>query len=90
MLASGFMINADNLGDWFVYKYISPYKYGYEALIINEYDNLNGVDGDEADDYVDDKNFSESFSQACWAMVGLTIGLRVLAYFILRLVSRKV
>ena len=90
MLCGGFLINNDRLGDWFVYRFISPYMYGYEALIINEYDNLDGVDEGKADDYVDHMEFSESFSQACWAMVGLTIGLRVLAYFILRLVSRKV
>lgn len=90
MLASGFMIDSDQLGDWFVYKYISPYRYGYEGLIRNEYDNLDGVNSDLADDYVDNKHFEETFGEACWIMLGLTFGLRILAFLALKLVTRKI
>lgn len=90
MLAGGFMVDNDQLGSWFVYKYISPYRYGYEGLIRNEYDNLDGITTKDADSYVSNKHLNESYGEACWILLGISIGIRIIAYYALKFVTRKI
>ena len=42
MLFSGFFVNLDNVQPYLkVFEYISLYKYGNAALLLNEYNDLN-------------------------------------------------
>jgi hypothetical protein len=90
MLAGGFMIDNDQLADWYVIKYISTFRYGYEALVINEYDNLDGLSSKEEQDYVQSKHFSETYCEACGILISLSVIIRLLAFFVLKLKTRHI
>lgn len=90
MLCAGYFVNEDDLADWFFLKYISPHRYAYTALIRNEYDNLPDLSEEAEDDYVDEQNFVVNYSEAMWVLFGLALGIRILDYFMLKLVCRKV
>jgi hypothetical protein len=90
MLAGGFMIDNDQLADWYVIKYISTFRYGYEALVINEYDNLDGLSSKEEQDYVQSKHFSETYAEACGILISLSVIIRLLAFFVLKLKTRHI
>ena len=42
MLFAGFFVNQDNI-PWFLieFQYLSIFKYGYQALFLNEYEDLD-------------------------------------------------
>jgi hypothetical protein len=90
MLCAGYFVNEDDLADWFFLKYFSPHRYTFEALIRNEYDDLPDLNSDNEDNYIDEYNFTESYSEAMWILFGIAVGLRVLDFFLLKLVCRRV
>lgn len=90
ILASGFMIDNDQLADWYLIKYISTFRYGYEALVINEYDNLDGLSSKEEHDYVQGKHFSETYAEACGILISLSVIIRIIAFFILKFKTRHI
>lgn len=49
MLFAGFFVNQDNIPVWLIeFQYLSIFKYGYQALMLNEYQDLRL----ECQDYV--------------------------------------
>ena len=41
MLFAGFFVNQDNIPKWLIeFQYLSIFKYGYQALMLNEYEGL--------------------------------------------------
>lgn len=90
MLCAGYFVNEDDLADWFFIKYFSPHRYGYEALIRNEYDDLPDFNSKHEDNHIDNLNFTENYSEAMWVLFGIAVGVRVLDFFLLKLVCRKV
>lgn len=41
MLFAGFFVNQENIPKWLIeFQYLSIFKYGYQALMLNEYEGL--------------------------------------------------
>ena len=41
-LVSGLLVNLDQIPDWFFFKWISPFRYGFESMVRNEFTHLDG------------------------------------------------
>ena len=45
MIFSGFFVNTQDVPPWFIWiEAISPFRYGFEALIFNEFDSIGDID----------------------------------------------
>ena len=81
---------------------MSPFKYGYEILAVNEYTGLdlyctagqyvgNGVcPVTQGSQVLDTLGFQQSYLQrGFWVLFGLFIGFRIIAFFILKTQANK-
>jgi ABC-type multidrug transport system permease subunit len=67
-------------------QYISPIKYGSEAMLSNEFANdPNNI----SQDLYSFLSYSLGYNYCCAILILLTLGLRVIAYFCLRMRVRK-
>lgn len=76
---AGLFVNIDDVPDWLPWKWLSPFRYAFEALIRNEYDNLSDMSHHLRHKAVDDLNFSYNYWEDIWILVILFIGFRFLA-----------
>ena len=88
MMFGGFFANSSSYPDWVTWlQYISPIRYGLEALVLNEFEHRKYAPGD--------KNFAEylGFDLGMWRclviLAGMTIGLRLLAMIFLKLLVAR-
>lgn len=82
VLFSGFFKNASNLPEWIGWiQYLSPIKYGFEALTINQIGSEGPI--------IEFLNFSLGFWACIGCLFGLTIGFGLLALFFLWLLRNK-
>eukprot|EP00359_Climacostomum_virens_P001376 CAMPEP_0204897492 /NCGR_PEP_ID=MMETSP1397-20131031/772_1 /ASSEMBLY_ACC=CAM_ASM_000891 /TAXON_ID=49980 /ORGANISM="Climacostomum Climacostomum virens, Strain Stock W-24" /LENGTH=557 /DNA_ID=CAMNT_0052065257 /DNA_START=31 /DNA_END=1704 /DNA_ORIENTATION=+ len=85
---AGLVVNFEDIPDWFFIKYISPFRYSYEAIYKNEYDNLSGMDSDLRDEAVDRMNFQDSFNDAAAYLCAIVGVLLIVNAVFLRVVNR--
>jgi len=88
MVMSGFFTNNQNFAPYLLpFYYISPFKYGYETMFINEYTDIQPLycvnSGDPICNQLAEQNFPTSFSQDLYILIGLNAFLKFLAFFIL-------
>ena len=52
----GIFLNIEDIPEWLPWKWLSPIRFSFEAMIRNEYDNLNSMSSDLSDAAVDHLN----------------------------------
>ena len=75
--------------EWFVIKYISPCFYAFEAMLKNEFDNLQDTDQLLIDQSLDKMHFPHSFREAVIYLSITIIGMRIANGILLKLVNLK-
>jgi hypothetical protein len=70
-------------------KWLSPYRYAYEALIRNEYDDLYEMDYSRREDAVDMLNLQNEYWKDIWILAIIFIGSRVIGYLACLFMNRK-
>jgi ABC-type multidrug transport system ATPase subunit len=84
---AGLVVNVDDIPNWFIIKYISPFRYSFEALYKNEYDNLD-MSSALRDQAVDRMNFPDSFNDAVTYLGAIAGSLMVLDAILLSWMNR--
>ena len=86
MLLSGFFAAADNFAPYLIpFKYLSSYKYSYQAFTHIEYTDMSplncfNVAPDICNPIATSFTFDEPFSASIVGMVCLLVGLRICAF----------
>lgn len=96
MLFAGFFVNQENIPVWLIeFQYLSIFKYGYQALFLNEFYDLDLECDDpslpvaEQCDPIADFNSPEDLGASIGALCGLYVGCYLLSLIILKTVSSK-
>ena len=95
MLFAGFFVNQSNIPIWLIeFQYLSFFKYGYQALMLNEYTDLHLQCMDPSPGQVrcnplGDFKSPETLGESVIALGGMYIGCYVLALIFMKLLSRK-
>jgi ABC-type multidrug transport system permease subunit len=80
---AGVFKNFANFPDWVGWiQYISPLKYCFISMLVNETNNKPSM--------IDQLNFDLEMWPSIFALIGLSIGLRLLALFFLWLLKTKI
>ena len=77
MLGSGFLVNFENLPDWFFPKYLSPYNYAFEIGTRNEFTDLHTIKSSRLDGTIHKLHLPFQIEEAFGIMIGLIIVLRI-------------
>ena len=88
-LFSGFLINQANMPVWLAWlRFLSPFKYTIEAALRNEFDGVDlSVYG--GFDPVQQLNLTIGMWNCVYILIGMGLGFRILACFLLKLLVRK-
>jgi ATP-binding cassette, subfamily G (WHITE), eye pigment precursor transporter len=97
MLFAGFFVNQDNIPIWLIeFQYLSFFKYGYQALMLNEYTDLKLECMDPPKgkyipkcDPLGDFNSPQTLTESALALVGMYVGCYIFALISMKLLSRK-
>jgi ABC-type multidrug transport system ATPase subunit len=84
---AGLVVNADDIPDWYFIKYFSPFRYAYEAVFRNEYDNLD-MSSELKNGAIDRMNFPDSFNEAAGYLCAIIASLIILNAVLLRVANR--
>lgn len=82
-LCSGFLVNYDNIPDWFFLKWISPYYFSFQAGIIPQLEDLSGARsvGREAKDQL---NLPNTYNECIIFIILVIVLYRVIDFFLLK------
>ena len=87
MLVSGFFVSQDNMIPvMYPLKYISPYKWSFQALVLNEYRDLT-LSCSPTWNPVQSLGFKETMELSIWVTAILGVSFHVMAYFALLAVT---
>lgn len=75
MLGSGFLVNFENLPDWFFPKYVSPYNYAFQMATRNEFHDLKSID--HPHERLKSLHLPQGLEEAACIMLGLIIFIRI-------------
>ena len=89
IIFGGYMINLDDAGVWIRWlQYLSPIRYGTEALVYNEFeDNGRFTNGEQV---MDDYRYNVGLYESLIILFGIAIFLRISALIFLKLTVKKV
>ena len=82
IVCGGLFLNIDDIPQWLPWKWFSPARWAFEAMIRNEYDDLHDMDHKLRDDAVDDLNLAYHYWKDFWILCILFMGFRTLAALI--------
>jgi hypothetical protein len=95
MLFAGFFVNQKNI-PWFLmeFQYLSIFKYGFQALVWNEYLDLDlacmhDTSFGKQCNPLDEMAFPESMWTSIWALVAMYVGCNFIALLIMISLSKK-
>jgi ABC-type multidrug transport system permease subunit len=97
MLFAGFFVNQNNIPVWLIeFQYLSFFKYGYQALMLNEYTDLKlACMNPPADklyqkcDPIGDFDSPNTLGESAIALGGMYVGCYTLALISMKMLSRK-
>ena len=90
LVTSGLMVSLNNIPDWFVIQYLSPFRYTMEASIRNEFTNNSDLSEDVRKAGIDQYHIKESEAHCVIALVALAIGFRVLSAIAMKINYRNI
>lgn len=82
-------VNIDDVPDWLPWKWLSPFRYSFSALIRNEYDNLTDMTHHLRHEAVDHLNFTYDYWEDVTILLILFCGFRFLAGVVFYLKNRN-
>ena len=86
MLVSGFFVNADNMVPVMIpVKYLSPYIWGFQAYVLNEYRDLN-LSCSPSCNPTSGLGFDETLDESIWSTTIIGFGCYVGAYITLTVI----
>ena len=89
MLISGFFVNADNMVPVMIpVKYLSPYKWVFQAYVLNEYRDLH-LSCSPSCDPTSGLGFDETLDESIWSTAIIGFGCYVGAYITLTVISYR-
>ena len=87
MLVSGFFVSQDNMIPvMYPLKYISPYKWSFQALVLNEYRDLT-LSCSPTCNPLQSLGFEETMEESIWATAILGVSFYAMTYIALIIVS---
>lgn len=97
MLFAGFFVNQANIPKFLiVFQYLSIFKYGYQALMENEYQDLGPeqlpcleASGQDQCDPLGEFASPQTLEQSIWAIVAMYVGCYFISWMIMISLSRK-
>lgn len=90
MLCGGYIVSFDNVPDWFILQYISPFRYTFETTCRIDLKDNSDIKGSVSDKAIDSLDLPESYSGGIIALIALGVGIKILAIIMLKLTSRKI
>jgi len=90
MLCGGYIVSFNNVPDWFILQYISPFRYTFETTCRIDLKDNPDIKNSVSDEAIDSLDFPESYSEGIIILIALGIGIKILAIFMLKLTSRKI
>ena len=90
MLFAGFFVNQNNI-PWFLkeFQYMSIFKYGYQALFLNEFEGLTLPCYPKDCDPIGEFDSPESLQGSVIALAGMYVGCHLIALINMISLSRK-
>jgi hypothetical protein len=82
LMCSGLFVNLKDIYDWIPYKWTSPFRYSFEGMIRNEYDNLRYMSHHLKHEAIHNLHLEFHFWTDVYAMFGTFVGLRLIALLI--------
>lgn len=98
MLFAGFFVNQNNIPIWLIeFQYLSIFKYGYQALMLNEFEYFKHDPNYKCRDEtpptcvnpLDTFASPENLQVSCIALVALFVGFYLLSLLVMKLLSKK-
>jgi hypothetical protein len=95
MLFAGFFVSQDNIPIFLTpIKWISTFRYGFQAFMLNEYTDLtlecmSATDPTKGCNPLGDMNFDMTMMESIYAMLGIWFVTHLLAFLILSYKSNK-
>lgn len=96
MLFAGFFVNQKNIPVFLMgFQYLSIFKYGFQALVINEYTDLTLECEDPNKSFaqqchpLEEMDFPETMNQSILALVAMYVGCNFIALCIMISLSKK-
>jgi ABC-2 type transporter len=97
MLFAGFFVNQSNIPVWLIeFQYLSFFKYGYQALMLNEYTDLTLACMNPPPDQLyakcdplGDFNSPQTLAESVIALAVMYVGCYALALIFMKMLSRK-
>ena len=96
MLFAGFFVNQENIPKWLIeFQYLSIFKYGYQALMLNEYEGLVLECMELGDNWKDSCNPLKEFNSpqtldvSLYCLVGMYVGCYIISLIIMIKLSTK-
>jgi hypothetical protein len=88
-MCTGLLVNYDKIPDWFFFKWTSPFRYAFEGLVRNEFDDLDGFSHHTEHKAVHALNLEFSFWEDMWILAIITILFRFLGFVAINLLNRR-
>lgn len=83
MLFSGFFVNQDHIPVFLKpFEYLSLFKYGFQVLILNEYEGIK-IKCPGREDPVSEHDFQENMTESAMAILSIGVGCYIISYLIL-------
>lgn len=95
MLFAGFFVNQNNIPVYLIeFQYLSIFKYGFQALALNEYQDLDlacmhAKNFGEQCNPLGELDFPESLETSILALVAMYVGCNFIALLIMMSLSKK-
>jgi len=94
MLFAGFFVNQDQIPNYLIeFQYLSIFKYGYQALMLNEYYDLDlacmHLSGFEKCDPLNAFASPQNLPESVGAMAAMYVGCNLVAWAIMHKLSKK-
>jgi ABC-type multidrug transport system permease subunit len=88
-MVAGLMVNLDTVPNWFVPKWTSTFRYGFEGLVQNEFDDLPDVDSRVSDHLIDLMNFKFEYWWDVLLLFVIGLAFRILALILINVKNRR-
>lgn len=90
MLCGGYIVSFNNVPDWFILQYLSPFRYTFETTVRIDLKDNSDITSKISDQAIDSLDLPENYGEGIIALITLGVGIKVLAILMLKLTSRKI
>jgi ATP-binding cassette, subfamily G (WHITE), eye pigment precursor transporter len=90
MLTSGFMVSYNNIPNWFVFQYISPFRFTFEASVRTDIEHNPNISHDTSKQAIESLKMPDSYTQSFLYLIAMIAAVRLIAIISMKLLNRNI